>query len=144
MMYILYVIEPNQTIQYPFLFKLFTFAFLSSLVLVASRRRVVIWNPLVKPYRLVLLPTPNIDLLSMYSTKTTPRKSFPAPKSLRNFNKMNRMTSIPLSTLSTTIRPALESLFQAQSNNIVVLSNHCSASLRSPSRKHTYRRSASS
>lgn len=47
----------------------FTFPLISSLALVASRRWVVIWNPLVKLHRLAVLPSPNINLLSMCSTR---------------------------------------------------------------------------
>ncbi len=59
---------------------------ISSFVETVSRRWVVIWNALIKPYRLVLLPRPNIDLLPIDSTREGSRKSSPAPKSLQTFS----------------------------------------------------------
>ncbi len=59
---------------YPFLLKS-TFSFISSIPLIVSRRRVVIWKALTKLCRFVVLPRPNIDLLSIVSTKATPLES---------------------------------------------------------------------
>ena len=50
-----------------------TLPFTSFVLTVQSRQWVVIWNPLVKLYRLVILSRSNIDLLSIDSTKSTSR-----------------------------------------------------------------------
>ena len=52
----------------------------------------MIWKALtlINLYRLVVVSRHNINLLSIVSTKSTPRKSSPAPKSLRNFRKFQQ------------------------------------------------------
>jgi len=69
----------------------FTLSSISFLTVIVSSRWVVIWKALIEPYRLVVVSRPNIDLLSMYSTREGSKKSSAAPKSLQNFANFNKM-----------------------------------------------------
>lgn len=86
----------------------------------------MIWKALATLYRIVLLPKPNIDVLSIDSTREGSRKSIPAPNSPQNFQifiKMNRMTSTAINNNITT-------------NIMNIISNHSSG--RGPAlTKHT-------
>jgi len=88
----------------------FTQSSISWLVVVVGRRWVVIWNPLIELYRLVVVWMNNIDLLPINSTKSTLTIRIWSPKATFQIQISNTMTII---------RQPFESSFQAQSNQCI-------------------------
>jgi hypothetical protein len=99
---------------------------ISWLVAVQSRQQVAILNPLIKLYRLVVAVRPNIDIFPIVSTKSTPRNRAARSESTSNFRNLRKSSKIAIDTNNN----------NCKSNSTTVkinVSNHSSASLRSPS-----------
>ncbi len=88
-----------------------TFSSISSPIWIVSRRRVVIWKALITLYRLVLQSRHDMNLLSIESTKSTSTIRLSSPRS--TFHSILQKERI-------TMRPPLQSSFQAPSISAII------------------------
>ncbi len=110
-----------------------TYSLISSLLFVVWRRWVVIWKALIELYRFILQSSPNTDLLSIDSIKSTPRIPMSSPQSTFQIIRISTKGN------NDTIQP-LHSSFQALSIRINTARPRSPLALA----KHTLKRSAPS